>query len=100
MLAATLFAFLGDIGGGELMLILVFILIFFGANRIPELARGLGKGMRQFRDATNEIRSEIENAGSMPPPAPSSAVQAPPVAPSPMQNAPMVPTTTPSATAE
>ena len=95
-----LFAFLGDVGGGELMLILVFILMFFGANKIPELARGLGEGMRQFRDATNEIRSEIENAGSMPPPAPSSAVQAPPVAPSPMQNAPMVPTTTPSATAE
>ena len=95
-----LFAFLGDIGGGELMLILVFILIFFGANRIPELARGLGKGMRQFRDATNEIRSEIENAGSMPPPAPHSAVQAPPAAPLAMQGPPMVPTTTPSATAE
>ncbi len=95
-----LFALLGDIGGGELMLILVFILIFFGANKIPELARGLGKGMRQFRDATNEIRSEIENAGSTPPPAPRSAVQAPPVAPSPVPQPPMIPTTSPSATAE
>jgi sec-independent protein translocase protein TatA len=55
--------FLGDLGGGEIMLILVVILIFFGANKIPELARGLGKGIREFKDASNEIRSEIENAG-------------------------------------
>ena len=93
-----LFAFLGDVGGGELLLILVFILIFFGANRIPELARGLGKGMRQFREATNEIRSEIENAGS-PRPAPQ-VVQTPPAPPVPTQAAPVIPTTTPSATAE
>ena len=93
-----LFAFLGDVGGGELLLILVFILIFFGANRIPELARGLGKGMRQFREATNEIRSEIENAGS-PRPAPP-VVQTPPAPPVPTQAAPVIPTTTPSATAE
>ncbi len=54
--------FLGDIGGSELMLILVVILIFFGANKIPELARGLGKGIREFKDASREIRSEFENA--------------------------------------
>lgn len=55
--------FLGDLGGGELMLIMVVILIFFGANKIPELARGLGKGIREFKDASREIRSEIENSG-------------------------------------
>ena len=99
MLFAALFAFLGDVGGGELMLILVFILIFFGANRIPELARGLGKGMRQFRDATNEIRSEIENAGATSAP-PRAVVQTPPAAPGPMHEPPVVPTTQPSATAE
>lgn len=55
--------FLGDLGGGEIMLIMVVILIFFGANKIPELARGLGKGIREFKDASREIRSEIENAG-------------------------------------
>ncbi|MGY2131230.1 Sec-independent protein translocase subunit TatA/TatB [Hymenobacter sp. HD11105] len=55
--------FLGDLGGGEIMLILVVILIFFGANKIPELARGLGKGIREFKDASSEIRSEIERAG-------------------------------------
>jgi sec-independent protein translocase protein TatA len=56
--------FLGDLGGGEIMLIMVVILIFFGANKIPELARGLGKGIREFKDASREIRSEIENAGT------------------------------------
>lgn len=55
--------FLGDLGGGEIMLIMVVILIFFGANKIPELARGLGKGIREFKDASSEIRNEIENAG-------------------------------------
>ncbi|GAB2964205.1 hypothetical protein GCM10027048_36960 [Hymenobacter coalescens] len=55
--------FLGDLGGGEIMLIMVVILIFFGANKIPELARGLGKGIREFKDASREIRSEIESAG-------------------------------------
>ncbi|KAA9325533.1 twin-arginine translocase TatA/TatE family subunit [Hymenobacter busanensis] len=61
-----LLLFLGDLGGGEIMLIMVVILIFFGANKIPELARGLGKGIREFKDASREIRSEIENAGSTP----------------------------------
>ena len=94
-----LFAFLGDVGGGELLLILVFILVFFGADRIPELARGLGKATRQFRDATNEIRSELEN-GPVQRPAPPAA-QAPPAPPTPVTGAPpVVPTTTPSATAE
>ncbi|RZK26201.1 MAG: twin-arginine translocase TatA/TatE family subunit, partial [Hymenobacter sp.] len=55
--------FLGDIGGSELILILVVILIFFGANKIPELARGLGKGIREFKDASSEIRNEFERAG-------------------------------------
>lgn len=62
-MSTPLFLFLGDLGGGEIMLVLVVILIFFGANKIPELARGLGKGIREFKDASSEIRSEIENAG-------------------------------------
>ena len=55
--------FLGDLGGGEIMLIMVVILIFFGANKIPELARGLGKGIREFKDASTEIRKEFEGHG-------------------------------------
>jgi sec-independent protein translocase protein TatA len=61
-----LFLFLEGIGGGEMMLVLVVILIFFGANKIPELARGLGKGIREFKDASQEIRSEFENVGNQP----------------------------------
>ncbi|MBJ6111127.1 twin-arginine translocase TatA/TatE family subunit [Hymenobacter sp. BT523] len=53
----------GDIGGSEVILIMVVILIFFGANKIPELARGLGKGIREFKDASTEIRREFEQAG-------------------------------------
>lgn len=52
--------FLGGIGGWEIMIILLFVLIFFGANKIPEIARGLGKGIREFKDATKEIKDEIE----------------------------------------
>ncbi|GAB3341473.1 hypothetical protein GCM10027429_29830 [Marivirga atlantica] len=57
----TVFAFLGGLGGWEIMLIILVILIFFGAKRIPELARGLGRGIREFKDATNEIKDEIED---------------------------------------
>ena len=46
--------------GGELVLIGLLLLIFFGAKRIPELARGLGKGIREFKDATKEVKDEIE----------------------------------------
>jgi sec-independent protein translocase protein TatA len=56
----------GDIGGSEVILIMVVILIFFGANKIPELARGLGKGIREFKDASTEIRREFEQAGQQP----------------------------------
>ncbi len=52
--------FLGGIGGWEVMIIVLFVLIFFGANKIPEIARGLGKGIREFKDATKEIKDEIE----------------------------------------
>ena len=44
------------------MVIVMVILIFFGANKIPEIARGMGKGIREFKDATKEIRDEVENS--------------------------------------
>ena len=58
----TVFAFLGDMGTGEIMVIVLFILIFFGAKRIPELARGMGRGIREFKDATKEIKTEVEKS--------------------------------------
>ncbi|MCZ2356997.1 MAG: twin-arginine translocase TatA/TatE family subunit [Bacteroidia bacterium] len=52
------------LGTGEIILILLVILVFFGAKRIPELAKGLGKGIREFKDASqgiqNSVRKEIE----------------------------------------
>ena len=51
-----------NIGGSELFLILLVVLLLFGSKKIPELARGLGKGIRYFKDATNEIQEEIKDA--------------------------------------
>jgi len=47
------------ISGAEIFVILVIVLMLFGADKIPEIARGLGKGMRQIKDATNDIKREI-----------------------------------------
>ncbi|HVD97954.1 MAG TPA: twin-arginine translocase TatA/TatE family subunit [Cytophagaceae bacterium] len=46
-------------GWQEIMLLILVILLFFGAKRIPELARGLGRGIREFKDASKEIKSEL-----------------------------------------
>jgi len=51
----------GNLGTGEILLIMLFVLIFFGAKKIPELAQGLGKGIREFRKAAREIQDEVEN---------------------------------------
>lgn len=49
-------------GWGEMLIIALFIIIFFGAKKIPEIARGMGKGIREFKDATKEIKNEINEA--------------------------------------
>jgi sec-independent protein translocase protein TatA len=56
MISQVLFLF---ISGAEIGFVLFIILLVFGADKIPEIARGLGKGMRQIKDATNDIKSEI-----------------------------------------
>lgn len=48
------------IGGGELIFILFIALMLFGSDKIPEVARTLGKGMAQLKNATNDIKSEIQ----------------------------------------
>lgn len=53
---------LWDIGGGQILLILLLVLIFFGAKRIPELAKGLGQGIKEFKKATREVSDEIHKA--------------------------------------
>lgn len=57
----TSLVFIQNMGPGSMILIVLFILIFFGAKRIPELARGLGKGIREFKDATKDIQNDIED---------------------------------------
>ena len=51
-----------DLGGGELLMILVGVLILFGPKKLPDLAQGLGKGLRQFRKAQQEFNDQITNA--------------------------------------
>jgi sec-independent protein translocase protein TatA len=48
------------ISGSEIFVILLVVLLLFGANKIPEIARGLGKGFREFKRATQDIRSEFD----------------------------------------
>ena len=47
-------------GGGEWFLIIVVVLLMFGGKKIPELMRGVGRGMREFNDAKNNVKNEIE----------------------------------------
>jgi sec-independent protein translocase protein TatA len=48
--------------GGEWIIVLVVILLLFGAKRLPELARGLGKGIREFKGAVKDVEDELEDA--------------------------------------
>ncbi len=50
------------LGGGEILLIFLAILLLFGANKLPELAKGLGKGMKEFKKAQNEIEEEFKKS--------------------------------------
>jgi len=61
------------LGGGELMLIFAVILILFGAKKIPEFAKGIGQGMKEFKKASREVSDELQSAmdvDSTPPPRP------------------------------
>lgn len=51
---------LGNLGAGEIILIVLAILILFGAKKIPELAQGIGKGMREFKKAMREVEEDIK----------------------------------------
>ncbi|WP_136668548.1 twin-arginine translocase TatA/TatE family subunit [Flavobacterium sp. H122] len=52
------------IGGGELILIIFIALMLFGSEKIPDIARTLGKGMAQLKNATNDIKSEIQKSST------------------------------------
>jgi sec-independent protein translocase protein TatA len=55
--------FLGGVGFQEILLIGVFVLIFFGAKKIPEFMKGMGKGVKEFKDAMSDVKKEVEEAG-------------------------------------
>ena len=66
--ALTFFALFGGIGGGEIILVLIIVLILFGGERMPELARSLGKTLREIKKATSGVEDEIKRALAEPPP--------------------------------
>jgi TatA/E family protein of Tat protein translocase len=63
-------AFIEGIGGPELLMIMFVILLLFGANRLPDLARGFGRAVREFKKATSGVEQEVRRAMEEPPPPP------------------------------
>jgi sec-independent protein translocase protein TatA len=61
-----------NLGGGEIILILALVLILFGAKKLPELAKGLGTGIKEFKKATRDVTDEIHTAMDETPPPPKS----------------------------
>ncbi len=53
--------FLGNLGAGEIIVIALIVLLLFGGKKIPELMKGIGKGVRSFKEGMNNIEKEIEN---------------------------------------
>ncbi len=72
-------AFIDGLGGGEMMLIFFVILLLFGGQRLPELARGLGRSVREFKKATSGVEDEIKRVLAEPAAAIKSAPKAAPV---------------------
>ena len=66
------------IGGWEVVLILAVVLLLFGAKKLPDLAKGLGSGIKEFKKASREVTEEIQNAATDTPPAKPVAPAAPP----------------------
>jgi sec-independent protein translocase protein TatA len=64
----NLLALLSNFGGPDLIIILLIILVLFGAKKLPELAKGMGQAVREFQKAKDEFSEELHNAGKTPPP--------------------------------
>lgn len=92
---SSLFAFMG-FGGGEVVVIFLIVLLLFGGQRMPELARGLGKAIREFKKATAGVEEELKRALAEPPPD-RSIKPAPPADPAPTPPPALQPPETPPA---
>lgn len=57
--------FIGGLGGPEILLIALVVLLFFGGKRIPELMKGLGKGVRSFKDGMKDVEREVKEIKDM-----------------------------------
>jgi len=76
----TMFA--AFLGGWEWVIVILAVLLLFGSKKIPELARGLGQGIKEFKKATREVTDEIQNTTiDAPPPAKPAGNGQPPSAP-------------------
>lgn len=67
-----------DVGGTEILIILLITLLLFGSERLPGLARSMGKSIREFKKATSGLEEELRRALETPPPSPRPAAKAPP----------------------
>ena len=56
--------FIGNLGAGEIIVIALIVLLLFGGKKIPELMKGLGKGVRSFKEGMNNVENDIENSGT------------------------------------
>ncbi len=56
--------FIGNLGAGEIIVIALIVLLLFGGKKIPELMKGIGKGVRSFKEGMNNIEKDIENTDS------------------------------------
>ena len=56
---------IGGLGFQEILIILIILLLFFGGKKLPELAKGLGKGIKEFRDAASEVGNEVKKAAEL-----------------------------------
>jgi sec-independent protein translocase protein TatA len=81
-----------NLGGGEIILILALVLILFGAKKLPELAKGLGQGIKEFKKSTREVTDEVSHSMEETPPAPQRHLPAstPATAPAPAPETPQV----------
>lgn len=63
----NLLALLSNFGGPDLIIILLIVLVLFGAKKLPELAKGMGQAVKEFQKAKDEFSDELHNAGNTPP---------------------------------
>ena len=59
------FLFLSGVGFQEILLIGIFVLVFFGAKKIPEFMKGLGKGVNEFKNAVKDVKKDVEDSGKI-----------------------------------